>query len=194
MVLTESPDMQARESLYHRTEARHVYDRSKLEVDVAKLAIAVIAELLIFFLWFHFPIRERYEVLAHVVLPVCMVFPFLNYRYLILVPFIAFIPDIARAFDFDISHSLISLPIAFLAGFLPFINRPRTAILAGYTVVAIIASHLIIDTRKYATIENIAGYPWADLVLYTLLLTVIGFVLLQALRFTEPKTAEGRLL
>ncbi|MGZ7129508.1 MAG: hypothetical protein ACXVIS_10815 [Halobacteriota archaeon] len=192
MVLTESQRMQARESLHRRTEARNVYDRSKLEVDVAKLAIAVIAELVIFFLWFHFPIRERYEVLAHVVLPVCIVFPFLNYRYLILVPFIAFIPDIARAFGFDIAHSLISLPIAFLVGFLPFVKRPRTAILAGYTVLAIIASHLIVDTRKYATIENVAGYPWADLVLYTLLLTVIGFVLLEALRFTE-KTAEGQL-
>ncbi len=185
--------MQARESSYHRTAATKAYHRSKLEVDVVKLAIAIVAELVIFFLWFHFPIRERYEVLAHVVLPVCVVFPFLNYRYLILVPFIAFIPDVARAFDFDISHTLISLPIAFLAGFLPFINRPRTAILTGYAAVAIIASHLIVDARKYAVIDYIAGYPWADLVLYTLILTAIGFVLLEALRFTELKTTEERL-
>ncbi len=185
--------MQARESAYYKTKAHKSYHRSKLEADIAKLAIAVIAELLIFYIWFHFPIRERYEVLAHIVLPVCIVFPFLNYRYLIFVPFIAFIPDIARAFDFEVSHSLISLPIAFLAGFLPFISRPRTAILTGYAAAAIIASHLIIDGRKYAVITNVAGYPWADLIFYTLLLTVIGFVILQALRLTEPTHADEQL-
>ncbi len=195
--MIESLRTQAQEAPYHRAERRDVYYRSNLKVDVLKLVVAIIAELLIFYLWFHFPIRERYEVLAHIVLPICIVFPFLNYRYLVLVPFIAFIPDIARAFDFafdlSVSHTLIILPVAFFAGFLPFINRPRTAILAGYTTVAIIASHLIVDTRKYATIGNIAGYPWADLVLYTLLLTVGGFVLLQALDSIMPKTAKGRL-
>ncbi len=185
--------MQARESAYYKTKTQKTYYRSKLETDIAKLAIALIAELLIFYVWFHFPVRERYEVLAHIVLPICIVLPFLNYRYLILVPLLSFIPDITRAFDFDISHSLLSLPIAFLAGFLPFINRPRTAILTGYAAVAIIASHLVIDTRKYAMIVNVAGYPWADLVLYTLLLTIVGFILLQALRFTEPDAVKEQL-
>ncbi len=185
--------MQAPESSYYRREAQKPYYRSGLEGDIAKLAIAIIAELLIFYIWFHFPIRERYEVLVHIALPVFIVLPFLNYRYLIFVPFLAFIPDIARVFDSEVSHSLIGLPIAFLVGFLPFISRPRTAILAGYAAFAIIASHLIIDSRKFATVVNVAGYPWADLVLYTLLLTLVGFVLRQALRFTEPEHTQQHL-
>ncbi len=191
----ESQYRQERETPYRRAVPKGVSYGSNLKMDVLKLAIAIVAELLIFYLWFHFPMRERYEVIAHIALPIFIVFPFLNYRYLVLVPFIAFIPDIARIFDFafdvNVSHSLISLPIAFLAGFLPFINRPRTAILIGYAVVAIITSHFIVDARKYAAFSNIAGYPWTDIVLYTLLLTTVGFALLQALRFTEPKTEKG---
>ncbi len=182
---------QERETSRHRAESKGIPCGSNLKMDVLKLATAIIAELLIFYLWFHFPTRERYEVIAHIALPIFIVFPFLNYRYLILVPFIAFIPDIARIFDFaldvNVSHSLISLPIAFLAGFLPFVNRPRTAIITGYAVVAIISSHFIVDARKYAAFSSIAGYSWTDIVLYTLLLTVTGFALLQALRFSEPK-------
>ncbi len=187
--MIESQYRQERETSRHRAESKGISCGSNLKMDVLKLATAIIAELLIFYLWFHFPMRERYEVVAHIALPIFIVFPFLNYRYLVLVPFIAFIPDVARVFDFafdvNVSHSLISLPIAFLAGFLPFVNRPRTAILTGYAAVAIISSHFIVDTRKYATFSNIAGYPWTDIVLYTLLLTVIGFALLQTLRFTE---------
>ncbi len=186
----ESQYRQERETPYNREEAKGVSYGSNLKMDVLKLATAIVAELLIFYLWFHFPTRERYEIIAHIALPIFIVFPFLNYRYLILVPFIAFIPDVARVFDFafdvNVSHSLIILPIAFLAGFLPFVNRPRTAILTGYAVVAIISSHFIVDARKYAVFSNVAGYPWTDIVLYTILLTVTGFALLQALRFTEP--------
>ncbi len=185
--------MQARESSYYKTKEQRAYFRSTLETDLAKLAIAIILEFIIFYVWFHFPSRERYEVLAHIILPVCIVLPFLNYRYLIFVPFLSFIPDIARAFDLSISHTLVSLPIAFLVGFLPFISRPRTAILTGYAAVAIVASHLIIDARKYAPITNVAGYPWADLVLYTLLLTVVGFLLLQALRFSNTTPRDEQL-
>ncbi len=187
--MIESQYRQEQETSRHRAESKVISCGSNFKMDVLKLATAIIAELLIFYLWFHFPMRERYEVVAHIALPIFIVFPFLNYRYLVLVPFIAFITDVARVFDFafdvNVSHSLISLPIAFLAGFLPFVNRPRTAILTGYAAVAIISSHFIVDTRKYATFSNIAGYPWTDIVLYTLLLTVIGFALLQTLRFTE---------
>jgi hypothetical protein len=139
--------------------------------------------LLVFFLWLDGPARERYEILAHIALPILIVLPIINYRYLIVVPFIAFLPDLARAFDIDISHSVAILPLVFVAGFVPFIRRPKTALIAGYAALAIWASHLIVDARKYAIIGNVGGYPWSDLVLYTLLLTVLGFLLVQALRF-----------
>jgi hypothetical protein len=42
-----------------------------------------------------------------------------------------------------------------------------------------------VDERKYVIIENIDGYLWSDLVLYTLILTVLGFLLVQFLRFSE---------
>jgi hypothetical protein len=97
--------------------------------------------------------------------------------------FIAFLPDLARAFGIDVSHSLIILPFVFLAGFVPFIRRPKTALVAGYAACAIWASHLIVDARKYATIQNVG--LWSDLVLYAVFLTVLGFLLLQFLRFSE---------
>lgn len=168
------------------------YKRRGIKADLIKLAIAIIAELFIFVFWVDAPIRERYEILAHIVLPICIVLPILNYRYLIFVPFIAFLPDVARAFGIGISHSLALLPIIFLAAAVPFINRPRTALIAGYAAFAIVASHFIVDARKYAIIENVAGYPWSDLVLYTVILTVLGFLLLQFSRIIETsKNSNG---
>jgi hypothetical protein len=103
------------------------------------------------------------------------------------VPFIAFLPDLAREFGIDISHSLVILPLVFVAAFVPFARRPKTALIAGYAACAIWASHFIVDTRKYAIIENVGGYPWSDLVLYALLLTVLGFLLAQVLRFGDDR-------
>ena len=168
------------------------YKRRGIKADLIKLTIAIIAELLIFVFWVDAPIRERFEILAHIVLPICIVLPILNYRYLIFVPFIAFLPDVARAFGIGISHSLALLPIIFLAAAVPFINRPRTALIAGYAAFAIVASHFIVDARKYAIIENVAGYPWSDLVPYTVILTVLGFLLLQFSRINETsKNSKG---
>ncbi|MGZ7138881.1 MAG: hypothetical protein ACXVI7_11920, partial [Halobacteriota archaeon] len=117
--------------------------------------------------------------------------PMLNYRYLIVVPFIAFLPDVLRAIGIDISHSLVILPLVFLAAFLPFVRRPKTALIAGYATFAIYASHLVVDARKYAVIENVGGYLWSNMVLYVVLLTVIGFLLVQFLRFNDTnKIAE----
>jgi hypothetical protein len=47
--------------------------------------------------------------------------------------------------------------------------------------------------RKYAIIDNIGGYLWSDMILYTLILTVVGFLLVQALRFTENNVATDGL-
>jgi hypothetical protein len=188
--------METQRRTYYPIDQIEQYKRRALEADLIKLVVAVIAQLLFFYLWFNLPPRERYEIIAHVALAICIVFPIINYRYLIVVPFIAFLPDLARAFDFasniEISHSLIVLPFVFLAALVPFIRRPRTALVAGYAACAIWASHLIVDARKYAIIENVGGYLWSDLVLYTLILTVLGFLLVQFLRFTENNvTTEG---
>jgi hypothetical protein len=181
---------------YYPTGEIELYKRRALEADLIKLVVAVVAQLLFFYLWFNLPPRERYEIVAHAVLAICIVFPIINYRYLIVVPFIAFLPDLARAFDFAnniaISHSLIVLPFVFLAASLPFVRRPRTALIAGYAAFAIWASHLIVDERKYAIIQNIGGFLWSDLVLYTLILTVLGFLLAQFLRFTENNVTTDR--
>ncbi len=177
--------MNAYEASYYPTDQRKQYERRAFQADLLKLTVAIVAELVIFLLWFDGPARERYEILVHVALPICIVLPILNYRYLILVPFIAFLPDVARAFGIGISHSLALLPIVFLAASVPFVRRPKTALIAGYAAFAIVASHLIIDSRKYAITENVAGYPWSDLVLYALLLTVLGFLLVQVLRFGD---------
>jgi hypothetical protein len=107
-----------------------------------------------------------------------------------LVPFIAFLPDVARALGIEISHSLILLPIIFLAAAVPFLNRPRTALIAGYAAFAIVASHFIVDARKGVIIGNVAGYPWSNLVLYALALTLLGFALLQFVRLTETHEGE----
>jgi hypothetical protein len=109
------------------------------------------------------------------------------------VPFIALLPDVARAIGIDISHSLVILPLVFLAAFVPFVRRPRTALVAGYAAFAIWASHLIVDARKYTPIQNVGGYLWSDLVFYALLLTVIGFLLLQLLRFSETNLTAEKL-
>ena len=177
--------MNTYEASYYPTDQRKQYERRAFQADLLKLTVAIVAELVIFLLWFDGPARERYEILVHVALPICIVLPILNYRYLIVVPFIAFLPDVARALGIEISHSLALLPIVFLAAFVPFVRRPKTALIAGYAAFAIVASHLIIDSRKYAITENVAGYPWSDLVLYTLLLTVLGFLLVQVLRFGD---------
>jgi hypothetical protein len=183
--------METQRNTYYTTDRREQYKRRAFEADLLKLVIAVVAELAIFFIWFDGPARERYEILVHIALPICILLPILNYRYLIVVPFIAFLPDVARAIGIDISHSLVILPLVFLAAFLPFIRRPKTALIAGYAAFAIYASHLIIDTRKYAIIENVGGYLWNNMVLYALLLTLIGFLLVQLLRFSDTnKMAE----
>jgi hypothetical protein len=174
---------------FRSADRRAEYNRQALEVDLLKLTIAIAAELLIFIIWFLGPARERYEVLVHIALPLCIVFPIINYRYLLFVPFIAFLPDLARVLGIEISHSLVLLPIVFLAAAVPFLNRPRRALIAGYAAFAIVASHFIVDSRKGATIGNIAGYPWSNLVLYALALTLLGFALLQFTRLTE--TYEG---
>jgi hypothetical protein len=189
--------METQKRTYYPTGQIGQYKRRALETDLIKLAIAIVAQLLFFYLWFNLPPRERYEVIAHVALAICIVFPLINYRYLIVVPFVAFLPDLARAFDFayniEISHSLIVLPFVFLAACVPFVRRPRTALIAGYAAFAIWASHLIVDMRKYAIIDNIGGYLWSDMILYTLILTVVGFLLVQALRFTENNVATDGL-
>ena len=177
--------MNAYEASYYPTDQGEQYKRRAFQADLLKLTVAVVAELVIFLLWFDGPARERYEILVHIALPICIVLPIINYRYLIVVPFIAFLPDVARAFDIDISHSLVILPLVFVAAFVPFIRRPKTALIAAYAAFAICASHLIVDARKYAIIENFSGYPWSDLVLYALLLTVLGFLLVQVLRFGD---------
>jgi hypothetical protein len=185
--------METRESTYYSTDRREQYKKRALQADLLKLIIAIVLELLIFLIWFEGPARERYEILVHIALPICIVLPIINYRYLILVPFIAFLPDVARAIGIDISHSLVILPLVFLAAFVPFVRRPRTALVAGYAAFAIWASHLIVDARKYTVIQNVGGYLWSDLVFYALLLTVIGFLLLQLLRFSETNLTAEKL-
>jgi len=179
------------EIAYYPTDRKEQYKRRALQGDLLKLTVAIVAELCIFFIWFDGPPRERYEILAHIALSVCIVLPIINYRYLIVVPVIAFLPDVARAIGIDISHSLVILPFVFLAGFVPFVRRPKTALVAGYAVFAIWASHFICDARKYTTIQNVGGYLWSDLVLYTLLLTVLGFLLVQVLHFGDARFKGG---
>ncbi len=185
--------MEAHKSTYYSTHRAEQYRRRALEADLLKLTIAIVAELCIFLVWFDGPARERYEILVHIALPICIVLPILNYRYLILVPFIAFLPDVARAFGIEISHSLAVLPLVFLAACVPFVRRPKTALVAGYAACAIWASHLIVDARKYTTIQNVGGYPWSDLVLYALFLTVLGFLLVQVLRFSATDVTAEKL-
>jgi hypothetical protein len=175
------------EASYYPTDQREQYKRRAFEADLLKLTVAIVAELLIFLVWFDGPARERYEILVHIALPICIILPIINYRYLIVVPFIALLPDVARAIGIDISHSLVILPLVFVAAFVPFVRRPKTALIAGYAAFAIVASHLIIDSRKSVIIVNVAGYPWSDLVLYTLLLTVLGCLLVQVLRFGDAR-------
>jgi hypothetical protein len=136
---------------------------------------------LLFFVWLHLPVREIYEVPVHIILPLCIMFPLLHFRNLFFVPIIAFVPDITRAFGFELFHSPISLPVVFLAALLPFINKPKVALTAGYAATAIIASHLIIDARKHTTVSMVYGYPFSDLMLYTFLLTLGSVVLAQVL-------------
>ncbi|MGZ4923157.1 MAG: hypothetical protein ACXV5H_04200 [Halobacteriota archaeon] len=177
--------METHKKAYHPIDIDEQYTRRALEADLLKVTAAIVAELLIFFIWFDGPARERYEILVHIALPICIVFPTLNYRYLIVVPFIAFLPDVARAFGIGVSHSLVVLPLIFLVAVVPFLRRPKTAFIAGYAACAIWASHLIIDARKYTTVQLVGGYPWSVLVLYALLLTVLGFLLLWLLQLRE---------
>ncbi len=171
----------------HSTDRCARDKRRALGVGLLALALAIIAEWFIFLLWFDGPARERYEVLVHVALPLCIILPLVNYRYFILVPFVAFLPDLARAFGIEIAHSPIVVPLIFLAAFVAcaVVSRLKTALIIGYAACAIYASHLIIDSRKYTVIQSVGGYPWNDLVLYTLLLTVLGFVFAQFLSFSE---------
>ncbi|MGA3359985.1 MAG: hypothetical protein ABSC87_07245 [Halobacteriota archaeon] len=185
--------METRESTYYSTDRREQYKKRALEADLLKLVIAIVLELLIFMIWFEGPARERYEILVHAALPISIVLTIINYRYLILVPFIAFLPDVARAIGINISHSLVILPLVFIAAFVPFVRRPKTALVAGYAACAIWASHLVVDARKYTPIQNVGGYLWSDLVFYALLLTVIGFLLVQLLRFGETNAMAEKL-
>ncbi len=107
--------METQRKTYYTTDGREQYKRRAFEADLLKLVIAIVAELVIFFIWFDGPARERYEILVHIALPIFIVLPIINYRYLIVVPFIAFLPDVARAIGIDISHSLVILPLVFLA-------------------------------------------------------------------------------
>jgi len=149
--------------------------------DVVKLTLSVLAQLLLFAIWLSLPSRERYEVVVHIALPLLIVIPILKLRYLIVVPFLAFVPDIARLFDVDVFHSISSLPLVFAAAALPFLKKPRTALTAGYAAIAIVASHMIVDARKHAVLESIGGYPFYHVELYALLLTVGGFLLVHVL-------------
>jgi hypothetical protein len=163
-----------------------------LQIDTLKLVIALSAELVIFLLWLDAPPRERYEVLAHIVLPLCIVFPIVNYRYLIFVPFIAFLPDIARAFGIEMSHSLLILPLVFLAALLPFLSKLKAAVIVAYAAAAVVASHFIADARPHAVIYNAGAYPWSDLLLYSFFLTVTGFLLLQMWQVTDVRRTARR--
>jgi hypothetical protein len=184
--------METYRKTYYPTDPSEQYKR-RVGADLLKLTAAIVAEWLIFFVWFDGPARERYEILVHIALPICIVLPILNYRYLIVVPFVAFLPDLARAFGIEISHFAAVLPLIFLAAFVPFMRRPKTALIAGYAACAIWASHLIVDARKYTIVQNVGGYPWSDLVLYALLLTVLGFLLLQFVRLSETHKDKRRL-
>ncbi len=175
--------METHKKPYYPVNTNERYASRALEADLLKLSAAIVAELLIFFLWFDGPARERYEILVHVALPLFIVLPILHYRYLIVVPFIAFLPDVARAFGIGASHSPIILPLVFLAAFVPFVRRPKTAFIAGYAAVAVWASHLIVDARKYTSVQMVGGYPWTVLVLYALLVTVVGLLLLWLLKW-----------
>jgi hypothetical protein len=185
--------MATHDRIYYGADQKESYARQAFEIDLLKLVIALIAELVIFALWFDGPARERYEILMHVALPVFILLPIVNYRYLILVPFIAFLPDVARAMGYEIAHELLVLPLVFAAAFAVFIRRPKTALVAGYAAAAVWASHLIIDARKYTPVQNVGGYLWSDLILYALALTVIGFLLVQFLGPRETRTRRERL-
>ena len=100
------------------TEAMHHYHRNAHRggipsADVVKLTLSVLAQLLLFTIWLSLPSRERYEVVVHIALPLLIVIPILKLRYLIVVPFLAFVPDIARLFDVDVFHSISGLPLVF---------------------------------------------------------------------------------
>jgi hypothetical protein len=185
--------MATHERIYYRADRTESYKERSFETDLLKLLVALIAELVIFALWFDGPARERYEILVHVALPVFILLPIVNYRYLILVPFIAFLPDVARLMGYEIAHELIVLPLVFVAAFAVFIRRPKTALVAGYAATAVWASHLIVDARKYTPTQNIGGYLWSDLILYSLALTVVGFLLVQLLGLSQAGKRTERL-
>ncbi len=176
---------------YYPIDRSERYRREAFGVSLLKLTAAIVALCLTFFVWFDGPAMERYEILVHIALPVCIVLPLINYRYLIVVPFIAFLPDLARAFGIASSHTVVILPLIFAAAFVPFIRRPKTALIAAYAACAIWASHLIVDARKYVITGNFGQYPWADLLLYALLLTVLGFLLARVVHFGDDHFKEG---
>ncbi len=176
---------------YYPTDRDEQYSGDPFGVSLLKLSAAIVALCLMFLVWFDGPARERYEILVHVALPICIVFPLISYRYLIVVPFIAFLPDLARAFGVASSHTVAILPFIFVAALVPFIRRPKTALIAAYAACAIWASHLIVDARTYVTTGNVGGYPWNDLVLYALLLTVLGFLLAQIVYFGDRFKKRG---
>ncbi len=179
---------------YYPTDRGERYPRRALGIALLALTAAIVAEWLMFFIWLDGPARERYEILVHLALPLCIVLPLLNYRYLIVVPLIAFLPDMARAFDIESAHSVVVVPLVFLVVFVSvaLLRRPKAALIAGYAACAVWASHLIVDARKYATVQYVGGYPWSDLVLYALLLTVFGLLLLLFARFDEANAPPNK--
>ncbi len=123
---------------YYPTDRSEQYRGETFGVSLLKLTAAIVALCLMFFVWFDGPARERYEILVHIALPVCIVLPLINYRYLIVVPFIAFLPDLARVFGIASSHTVVIFPFIFAAAFGPFIRRPKTALIAAYAACCVL--------------------------------------------------------
>src|SRR5659263_91264 len=73
--------MNTYEASYYQTGQGEQYKRRAFQADLLKLTVAIVAELVIFLLWFDGPARERYEILVHIALPICIVLPIINYRY-----------------------------------------------------------------------------------------------------------------
>ena len=158
--------METQRKTYYTTDRREQYKKRAFEADLLKLAVAIVAELLIFFVWFDGPARERYEILVHIALPICIVLPILNYRYLIVVPFIAFLPDVARAIGIDISHSLVILPLVFLAAFVPLYVGPRLHLSQATRLVLsgrVISLSTRVSMLLFKTSEDICGAIWCSM-------------------------------
>ena len=144
--------MNTYEASHHPTDQSEQYKRRASQADLLKLTVAIVAELVIFLLSFDGPARERYEILVHIALPICIVLPIINYRYLIVVPFIAFLPDVARAIGIDISHSLAI-----------YTGRLCSSLLAFYTTTKDCADRSLCSLPLYTLVTSSlihASMPW----------------------------------